>query len=208
MANKEKKRNNKYLFFNVSVMEKYLRNETKLPESDKTLIILLITLQSHSGMNIYTDDELRAKLPYDKSTFYKSSGRLLDKGIIERDIFGNLFIPELLRKEKSSFLCSVKNFRDYLADKTAENPSKVFLGSPCIEFLGKQSEKKYGYVRVGRFLIGIHRFVWEQEYGKIKLAKKAKNRKVVHHRCENPLCCNVKHLVVLPKHLHDKIHRK
>lgn len=71
--------------------------------------------------------------------------------------------------------------------------SKVQIGSldECWLWLGGQSPDGYGKFKAGRQTVRSHRFAWELENGSIPTGMQ------VLHRCDVPLCCNVKHCLFL-----------
>lgn len=63
----------------------------------------------------------------------------------------------------------------------------VRLKGPCHVFRGCKVEG-YGQVSVGKRMVRVHRYVWEQAKGKIV------GGKVIDHKCRNRACCNILHL--------------
>jgi len=59
----------------------------------------------------------------------------------------------------------------------------------CLEFMGYRGKKGYGSFRFkGRRNFPAHRFAWIEKHGAIPADM------CVLHRCDNPACCNVRHL--------------
>lgn len=64
------------------------------------------------------------------------------------------------------------------------------VGDPdteCHEFCGKRDKDGYGRLMVAGRWVRAHRVVYEHEHGPTDL--------LVRHTCDNPPCCNPKHLV-------------
>jgi hypothetical protein len=58
----------------------------------------------------------------------------------------------------------------------------------CWEWMGPTTNDGYGRIGINRKYYSVHRLVYELTKGKIP------NGKVVMHLCNNPPCCNPKHL--------------
>lgn len=67
---------------------------------------------------------------------------------------------------------------------------KVYKTKSCWEFGAQAGSKKYGAFYYGpmKKTFYAHRLSYELTYGTIP------PKKVIHHKCENPPCCNPKHL--------------
>lgn len=92
--------------------------------------------------------------------------------------------------------------------KLSPNGKEVLLEkreNGCIECIS-HCKDSCGYTRV--FINGKHqrlfRYIYEQEYGKIPEGM------VIRHKCDNPNCCNIKHLEIgTPKdNVRDLIERQ
>ena len=61
----------------------------------------------------------------------------------------------------------------------------------CHVWQGAKAGNGYGYVTIRQLKknIYLHRFVYEQKYGVIQKGV------CVMHKCDNPSCCNVAHLI-------------
>lgn len=68
--------------------------------------------------------------------------------------------------------------------------SKVNVGNfdECWEWQASRNNDNYGTFRVGTKIKSSHRVCWELSYGKIPDGQQ------VLHRCDNPPCCNPRHL--------------
>lgn len=78
------------------------------------------------------------------------------------------------------------------------------LRTPCWLWQGARSGSGYGYVRVGG-RAGIAEPVHVVVYR--ALVRRPGRGKVVHHRCETPLCANPGHLEELTRLQHARRHR-
>lgn len=58
----------------------------------------------------------------------------------------------------------------------------------CHEFQRGRSKSGYGRVSSGNKVVYTHRLTWERAYGPIPAGLE------VCHSCDNPPCCNIKHL--------------
>lgn len=67
----------------------------------------------------------------------------------------------------------------------------LITDSGCISFQGKLRNDGYGHIQVDNVSIYLHRFVYEQQIGKIP-----KNMSL-DHLCRNKQCINIKHLEVV-----------
>ena len=63
----------------------------------------------------------------------------------------------------------------------------VAMPSGCIEFHG-HTNHGYGVLKINKKNVRAHRFAWELENGPIP------DGMIICHHCDNPPCCNVKHL--------------
>lgn len=74
--------------------------------------------------------------------------------------------------------------------------SKVHVrrADDCWEWCGGMSNEGYGRFKVGGKLVSAHRFAYEQFYGPIPADSPNYHGNVVLHKCDNPKCCNPKHL--------------
>ncbi len=60
----------------------------------------------------------------------------------------------------------------------------------CWEWMGCKNWDGYGTIKINQILWGVHRLVYELTYGSIP------KELFVCHKCNNPSCCNPKHLYV------------
>jgi hypothetical protein len=74
--------------------------------------------------------------------------------------------------------------RFYSKLKQSEN------GDGCLEFDGARKPTGYGNVWVGGRCKIAHRVAWEMHFGPIDEGL------VVMHKCDNPPCCNINHLLL------------
>lgn len=72
----------------------------------------------------------------------------------------------------------------------------LFEGEPCWEWQGCKSVYGHGRVSVGQGSAMVHRITFMAKVGPI-----ASNLDV-HHKCENPSCCNPAHLEALTRKEH------
>ena len=77
----------------------------------------------------------------------------------------------------------------------------------CWEWLGEQNRKGRGYIRAtdeaGRMIyLNAPRTIWGFVHGRESIKKKT-----LHHKCEYPLCCNLRHLQPMTKVAHVDLHR-
>ena len=69
--------------------------------------------------------------------------------------------------------------------------AKLKWNGGCLEWQGSTaSAMGYGYLRRKGKNYYAHRYAWTLEYGEIP------QDMVVRHTCDNPLCCNLEHLVL------------
>jgi hypothetical protein len=64
----------------------------------------------------------------------------------------------------------------------------------CWPFKGYRNKEGYGRVSIAGKLMLAHRVAWILTNGPIPKSKASKHGTVVMHRCDNPACCNPKHL--------------
>lgn len=66
----------------------------------------------------------------------------------------------------------------------------------CWKWTGAKDKQGYGSIQAGfgRGTILAHRAVWEVVYGEIPKSPKLYHGTVVRHKCDNPSCCNPRHL--------------
>lgn len=62
--------------------------------------------------------------------------------------------------------------------------------TPCHVWRGQPSQT-YPAIKVKGKPVKVHVYVWEQKWGPVPEGL------VVHHRCDNPRCCNIEHLGVV-----------
>lgn len=79
-------------------------------------------------------------------------------------------------------------YRQLVYENSMKIWSKINIGNEetCWQWLGSKSSKGYGVY--GKPRQRAHRMVWELYYDKIP------GGLMVLHKCDNPLCCNPKHL--------------
>lgn len=68
--------------------------------------------------------------------------------------------------------------------------AKIYcMDNGCLEFMGSRGAKGYGSFRArGRSNFPAHQFAWISKNGEIPAGM------CVLHKCDNPACCNVRHL--------------
>lgn len=72
----------------------------------------------------------------------------------------------------------------------------------CWEYTGcKRNSEGYGVIGIKGKSFPVHRYVYEYRYGKLK------SNQLVLHLCDNPICCNPKHLIY-GDNLKNMQHRK
>lgn len=62
--------------------------------------------------------------------------------------------------------------------------------TPCHVWRGQPSQR-YPSIKVKGMPVKVHIYTWEQAWGPVP------DGLVVHHRCDNPRCCNLEHLGVV-----------
>lgn len=67
--------------------------------------------------------------------------------------------------------------------------SNILIGDNCWEWRGYKTYNGYGQITICRKSIYIHRLVYSL------LKKDLKLHSIIRHTCDNPLCCNPKHLI-------------
>lgn len=72
----------------------------------------------------------------------------------------------------------------------------------CLTWVGGLTGGGYGTVRVGDSNIRVHRLAYEGCIGEIP------DGYVIHHTCNNQLCINPKHLQLMTRAEHSKVHSK
>ncbi|KKL19307.1 hypothetical protein LCGC14_2466790 [marine sediment metagenome] len=85
----------------------------------------------------------------------------------------------------------------------------VRCGSPdeCWEWLGERHKSGHGRLKVVNHIgkevyLQAHRVIWGLVHG-----RKGIKKKTLHHECENPPCCNLRHLRPMMKVEHVDLHR-
>lgn len=71
----------------------------------------------------------------------------------------------------------------------------------CWLWLGAVNSRGYGTVKWRGVSRLVHRLAYEMAFGSIA------GRHHVHHRCEQPLCVNPRHLAVLTPAEHNRLHK-
>lgn len=64
------------------------------------------------------------------------------------------------------------------------------IDGPCVEFIGAKDKCGYGMQKVGGKVVRTHRLEYEKHHGPIPEGM------IVMHKCDNPPCRNIKHLVL------------
>ena len=67
--------------------------------------------------------------------------------------------------------------------------AKLRHNGECLEFIGCRTPLGYGRISVGGETIYAHHLAYELAHGSIP------NGHIIMHTCDNPSCCNAKHLV-------------
>ncbi|QGH73702.1 HNH homing endonuclease [Klebsiella phage 117] len=62
--------------------------------------------------------------------------------------------------------------------------------TPCIEWEGAKSSAGYGQRRLNGKTVYVHRLAYQEVHGEIPKGL------VIRHKCDNPSCYNVDHLIV------------
>lgn len=91
----------------------------------------------------------------------------------------------------------------HLSVETRLKRKLVEQPSGCIEFMGSRDRHGYGMMRYNAKNQGAHRVAWTLTYGEIP------DGLLVLHSCDNPPCCNPKHLRLgtMKDNMEDKIAR-
>jgi 23S rRNA-/tRNA-specific pseudouridylate synthase len=76
----------------------------------------------------------------------------------------------------------------------------AWLGGQCIRGSGKSTKSGYLLKSVKNKQYYQHRLAYSEVYGEIPKGIQ------IHHKCDNKLCINPKHLQALTKSEHQKIH--
>lgn len=78
----------------------------------------------------------------------------------------------------------------YATPEEAFAARTVAMPSGCVHWTGSNDNKGYGHLRTNRKLIKAHRYAYMRVYGAIPAGK------VILHKCDNPACVNVEHLML------------
>ena len=85
----------------------------------------------------------------------------------------------------------------------------VSRGDPdeCWEWLGERHKSGHGRLKAvnhagKEIYLSAHRVIWGLVHG-----RKGLKSKTLHHECENPPCCNLRHLQPMTKVAHVDLHR-
>ena len=86
----------------------------------------------------------------------------------------------------------------------------VKRGDPdeCWEWLGEKHKSGHGRLKAvnhagKEIYLSAHRVIWGLVHGRESIKKKT-----LHHECENPPCCNLRHLQPMTKVAHVDLHRQ
>jgi hypothetical protein len=99
--------------------------------------------------------------------------------------------PDLLIHEQSSPVnLSAKDIARFWAKVNKDGPTMPHMETPCWVWTANKHEDGYGRMNVGGKVLTAHRIAWTLQFGDIP------SRLCVMHRCDNPACCRVDHLML------------